>query len=133
LSDLEESDDSRLRGRSTFGFSATEANVLDLVVGARADVADPEWMDLVVESRLNTPNGTTRLRLRNWSTGSLEQVHVYSIGTAETAEVVRDIAAANRVRPSDGRIELSIRQVVITTFSAAGFDTFVDDVGIGLR
>ncbi len=133
LSDLEDSDDSRLRGRSQFGFIATEANVLDLVVGAQSDVANPDFIDLVVESRLNNPNGTTRLRLKNWNSGNFEQIHLYPIGTTETAEVVRDIAAANRVRTSDDRIELSIRQFMVATFSAGGFDTFVDHVGIGLR
>jgi len=60
-------------------------------------------------------------------------VHQYSIGTTEVVNAVENVSATNRVRASDGRIELSIRQSVFVVFSVSGFDSFTDWVEIAVR
>jgi len=130
LQDLVESDDSWLRVRSRFGFTSAEPNVLDVLIGAATTVQNPSLLDLSVEGRISQSGGTSKLRLRNWSNNALQQVHQYPIGTVETVNAIADVSAANRVRQSDGRIELSIRQSVMVVFTAAGFDSFTDQVVI---
>jgi len=133
LEDLVESDNSRVRTRSRFGFTAQEPNVIDLRVGAATALQNASSLDLTVEGRINQSGGTSKLRLRNWSTNSFQQVHQYPIGVTETVEVIEDVPAMNRVRQSDGRIEVSIRQSVVTTFTAMGFDSFTDQVAITVQ
>jgi len=133
LQDLVDSDDAWVRARSRFGFTAQEPNVMDLHVGAVTAVQDAQSLDLAVEGRLSQSGGTSKLRLRNWTTNGFEQVHQYSIGTTEIIESIDNVPAANRVRTSDGRIEISIRQSVVTTFTVMGFDSFTDQVAISVR
>jgi len=133
LQNLEESDNTFLRARSRFGFLAIEPNVVDLQVGAVTTVQNAALLDLTVEGRINQSGGTSKLRLRNWSTNVFQQVHQYPIGSTEIIETIEDVSAANRVRASDGRIELSIRQSTITTFTVQGFDSFTDHVVIAVH
>jgi hypothetical protein len=128
LSDLFASDDSHLRVRSEIGLSAFEPNVLDVVFGAVTTAEDHQTIDLIVESRIDNPSGAATLRLRNWSTNQFETVAAYGIGTTEDVFAVDGASSADRVRPSDGRLELSARHVVIATFSVLGFDSFFDHV-----
>jgi hypothetical protein len=133
LQHLEASDDSRVHARSDLGFVAHEPNVVDLQVGALTTVQDATLLDLTVEGRISQSGGISKLRLRNWSTNSFQQVHQYPIGTTETMEVIGDVPATDRVRRSDGRIELSIRQTMVATFTVMGFDSFTDHVAITVR
>lgn len=130
LESLRNSDDLRLRVRSRLGFTAQEPNLIDLRVGAATDALGAETLELSIEGRLNTPGGTARVRLRNWTTGLLEPVHQYSIGTTEMVERMTDLGTANRIRASDGRVEASLRCSVVVTFTAQGFDAFVDHVAV---
>ncbi len=130
LNSLRVSDDSRLRTRSVAGFSAQEPNQVEIRVGALTSVNGPDWLRLTIESRLNQPGGTAKLRLRNWSSNGFEQVHQYAIGTAEIAETIANVPAASRVRSSDGRIEVSIRHSTLATFSPLGFESLIDLVEI---
>jgi len=132
LDSIRQSDDVRLRVRSRPGFAATEPNLIDIRLGSATSVNAPQSINLTVEGRINQPGGAMRLRLKNWSTNEFQQVHQYPIGTVEQTERVTGISAANRVRSSDGRIELSIRASVFATFSAQGFDLFLDHVGIAV-
>jgi len=128
VDDLVESDDAVVVGRSQFGFSAQDPNLLDMVVGADTNVSAPVTIDLTVEARLNNPNGNVRLRLRNWSTNLFQTVHQYVLGTTEVVEAASGISATNRVRASDGRIDLSFRVGMLATFSVQGFRSFADQV-----
>jgi hypothetical protein len=92
-------------------------------------VSNPALLDLTIESRLNSPGGRVRVRLRNWMSNLFEQVHQYAQGTIEATEVIPNVDATDHVRAADGRIEMSIRQSVIVVFSAAGFDSFFDRIG----
>jgi hypothetical protein len=57
-------------------------------------------------------------------------VRQYSIGSDETVEPVMDIPAANYIRSSDNRVELSLRASALATFSAQGFEEQIDFVNI---
>ncbi len=131
--DLCGSDDERVQVRSQFGFTAMEPNIVDLRVGAISPVESPSLIDLTVEGHINQPGGSARLRLRNWATGFFNRVHNYNVGVPETIQEVLGIDAATFVRPSDGRIEVSVFQSVLATFSAQGFDSFTDWVEVVTR
>jgi hypothetical protein len=133
LQDLVESDDLRLRTRSIPGFTAQEANLMELRVGAETTVQNPGTIDLTLEGRISQPGGTVRVRLRNWSNNAFVQIHQYPIGTTETVETIEDIVATNFVRASDGRIEVSMRHSVFATFSVLGFDSYTDQVEIAVQ
>jgi hypothetical protein len=132
VAELQNSDNFYVRTRSRFGFTANERNLIDLRVGGTTGVGSPQSIHLTIEGRLNSAGGTMRVRLKNWSTNSFQQVHQYPMGTSETIEVIAHLSAANRVRTPDGRIELSMRASMMATFSALGFDFFTDHVGIAV-
>jgi hypothetical protein len=88
---------------------------------------------LTLEGRINQPGGTVRVRFRNWNTNAFVQIHQYPIGVTEAVEVIAGIDATNRVRASDGRIEVSLRHSVFATFSVLGFDSYTDQVAIGVQ
>jgi hypothetical protein len=132
LQDLVDSDDARLQTRSIPGFTSEEANLMELRIGAETTEQSPGAIDLTLEGRLNQPGGTVRVRFRNWTTNGFVQVHQYPIGFTEAVETITGIDATNRVRASDGRIEVSLRHSVFATFSALGFDSFTDQVAIGV-
>lgn len=127
------SDDAYLIAQSRIGFTANEPNLVDLRIGAESPLPTPQFIDLSIEGRLNQVGGTARVRLRNWATNGLQQVHQYPIGNTEAIEDIADLDATNRVRASDGRIEVSLRQSVLVTFSASGFRSFTDWVGVSVR
>ena len=133
LDDMVDSDDVYVRGNSSFGFLSSEPNVSDLQVGAVTTVGSPGTIDLTIEGRLNNPNGTTKVRLRNWNTNALNEVDQFTLGTTEIVHNVSDIPAADYVRSSDGRVELSIRQIVVATFSLSGFQTRIDQVVVDVN
>lgn len=123
VTNLTGSDDSHLRSRSERGFTVQEPNVNAILVGALGDPGAGS-IDVAVESRLNHANGTATLSMRNWSTGDLEPISTYAIGTSEVTEALQT-DAANRVR-DDGRVELEVKYVVPAVFAAVGFDSYID-------
>jgi len=133
LDSLASSDDERLRIRSRPGFIASEPNLVDLVVGALADGFDPASLSLRVEARSTNPGTTMRLRLRNWPAARWDVVHQFSFGTSEAIEQVQGIAAGSYIRPSDERIQMSLRSSILATFSALGFVAEHDEVAILMR
>ena len=133
LASLTGSEDSRYILRSQFGFSAIEPNVAELKIGARNNVVDPDVINLLIEARITQPGGTMKVRLRNWNTNTLTQVHQYNIGPTETVEPVSDIPAASYIRASDDRVEVSLRSVVFATFSALGFEAQHDFINVLVR
>jgi len=130
---LQLSDNNRLRVRSVPGFSAAEPNFLDLRVNAATTMTAPSALDLFIEGRMNQPGGTAKVRLRNWATNQYQVVHQYSVPTVEAVQEIPGISAENRVRSGDGRIDLSIRESVVATFSIQGFDGFFDWIEIRVR
>jgi hypothetical protein len=133
LQDLIDSDDAWLRTRSIPGFTAEEANLMELRVGAVTTVQSPSTLDLALEGRISQPGGSVRVRFRNWNTNAFVQIHQYPIGFTEAVESIEDIVATNYVRASDGRIEVSMRHSVFATFSVLGFDSYTDQVAISVQ
>jgi hypothetical protein len=133
LAQLLESDNDRVRVRSAFGFSAQAANLIDQRIGAETSNLGASEIDLTVEGRLNQSGGNARLRLRNWTTNSFQEVHEYALGSTEIVESVTGVDATDRIRQTDGRILLSMRITVLATLSAQGFDAFTDQVVIAPR
>lgn len=126
LAELEESDDAEIHTRSRPGFFATEPNVMEMIVGATSPLNTPGTIDITIESRINHPTGTAKVRLRDWSSGQLDEVGQFDLGTSETVEMLEGIDATDYVRASDNRIELSLKHIVVATFTASGFDSFID-------
>lgn len=130
VNDLLVSDNAYYRTRSSFGFSALEPELMQLMIWFESPNAQPSSLDLIVESRMNHPNGTATFRLRNWQTNAYQNVAMRAIGLTETTETVEGIDPTNRIRASDGRIDLQIKHIVPAAFSAMGFDSSFDLVEI---
>lgn len=130
---LTASDDQRVQVRSQFGFTASEPNIVDLRIGAISPVPDPELIDLTFEGRLNQSGGSGRLRLRNWTTGNLFTVRPFAIGTAEIVELAENIDATHFARPGDGRIDVSVFESTLATFTASGFVSHTDRLTVAVR
>lgn len=129
LADLADSDNLTLNTRSIFGFSALEPNLMTLELDAVTTETDATSIDLLVESRINNPNGQATLQLRNINTGAWQNVGSYLIGTTESVETVGGVDATNRIA-GNGAIGLRIKHVVNAVFSALGFDSAFDQVTI---
>lgn len=121
------SDDQFLRTRSRFGFTAIEPNLMELRVGFLTDQPSASLLDLAIESRINHPSGTAKLRLRNWMTNSFQPIDEYPVTATEAVHTVPDVPATGLIR-ADGRIELSVRHIVVAVFTATGFDSFFDHI-----
>lgn len=133
LTSLMTSDDVRLRVRSGPGFTSSEPNLLEVRLSASTAHSAPSAIDLSIEGRMNQPGGVARVRLRNWTTNQFEVVHQYPVPTVERIENVLGVSSQNRVRASDGRIELSVRKSALVTFTASGFDAHFDWIEIMVR
>lgn len=133
LDTLDSSDDVRLRVRSRFGFLASEPNVLDLIIGASTGGVDPLTLGLRVEVRSNTPGTRMQLRLRNWAAARWDVAYQFAYGSAEVIEEAQGISAASYVRPSDGRIQFSLRSSALATFTAHGFVAEHDEAAVLMR
>ena len=133
LGAIESSDDIDLIATSQFGFLSSEPNVIDLRIAADSADLQPSVIDLALEARLNNPGGDVKVRLQNWNTNTLELVHSYTLGTTEMHESISVMNADRYVRDNDGRIEISVKSVVIATFSLSGFQAEVDYIDIITR
>ena len=133
MAELAASDDLVLRARSQFGFLSSEPNVIDLRIGSTTVVDPASACDITVEARLNNPGGMIRWRLRDWDDNTLEQVHSYTLGTTELRESATVTNAGQYVRDSDGRIEFSMKAVIVATFSLSGFQAELDQVAISIE
>lgn len=132
LSEVLEADDQVLRTRSTFGFTALEPNIMEVRFGAESPVSAPASLHLSLTARLNH-TGVAKWRLRDWSTNAFIQVHQHAIDSTMSTTTLTGLDAASHVRAGDGRVELGLRAVVLATFTALGFDTFVDQLDIAVE
>jgi hypothetical protein len=126
IDDLTQSDNEYVRGQSDYGLTAQEPNAVEVVIGFHTLAESASNLDVAFESRINNPNGMGKLRLRNWNSGDFEQVLAFPLGTTDGLIEVDGIGGENRVRASDGRIEVSLRCVVIATFTVTGFEGSFD-------
>ncbi|MGI9015064.1 MAG: hypothetical protein ACR2GY_12580 [Phycisphaerales bacterium] len=133
IESLRSSDDVDLVIASAYGFLSSEPNIVAIEVGALSVVDEPVRIELAVEARLNNPNGMVNMRLRNFDAGGFQSVHSYVLGTTEMRETASVTPAAQYVRSADGRIELSMKTVVVATFSTSGFRQEVDHIEINVE
>lgn len=129
IPEIETSDDQYLRTRSTFGFSAIEPELMVMELTAVNAESAPTEIDLIIESRINHPNGTATIRVRSFTANQWQTVGSYPIGMSETTETIEGIATADRVS-GDGEMRLQIKHVVAAVFSALGFDSSFDLIQI---
>lgn len=131
VANLEQSNNAYVRVRSTFGFSAVEPELNELRVVGTSPFNTISRMDLKLESRINQPGGTAKIRLRNFDTNTLLQVAQYNLQTTDTLVEFDNLVDADRfVRDSDGRVEIQVKHVVIAVFSATGFLSNHDWFGV---
>jgi hypothetical protein len=134
IEDLRESDDARLRTRSVFGFTALEPNIMELRLEAESESASASSIAVRIESRAAAVGASARVRLRNWGTGGLETIAVFPLAQSERNHVIDGIPGSPYVRDSaEADLELSLRHSAIVTFSAAGFDSYLDCIKVGVR
>jgi len=128
LPELLESDDTHLRIRSQFGFSASEPNIVDLRASTTAPPTEEDLVHVLfaAETRLNQANGTEKFRIRNWTTGGFDLHHIRVPATEDFIFISQPLDAGPYVRDSDRRVELSIRQSAIATFGVQGFISSTD-------
>lgn len=130
LSSLLASDDVPLRMRSRFGFTALEPNLIELRVDAATSVPAPANQAVIgIESRINHASGTARLRLRDQQTEQLVLVGQWAVSNTDQL-VEFTVSEAHHYVDEEGRIELRIRKSVVATFTALGFDSFIDLVSV---
>ncbi|MGI9013261.1 MAG: FG-GAP repeat protein [Phycisphaerales bacterium] len=135
LDSIHVGDGDYLIGTSAIGFLSSEPNVLDLRIRGRTDLNESaQQFHIAVESRCNNPGCAVTWRLINFDNGeTLDQVHSYTLGTVDKVELATINSAADYIRNTDGRIILSIKKVVIATFSVTGFRAHFDHIRIGIQ
>jgi hypothetical protein len=126
VAELEQSDDTFVRARSRFGFTAAAPNLMEIRIDFETANLSAPTLDVEIESRLNQTGGTARIRLRDWIANSFVEIDQHPIGNVEMTRTVSDIDSGNLIRQTDGLIRLSVRHSTLTVFSAAGFTSFFD-------
>lgn len=132
LDALRESDNVYVTARSRFGFTAIEPNVLEVRVDATSQSVTASNMDLRFETWVNSPNMVAKIRLRNWTNNALVAVGEFPMPwSVEEVHVMENITDPSRfVRGSDGAVEMRIKHVAPTVFTALGFTTRLDETAI---
>ncbi|MGI9012829.1 MAG: WD40/YVTN/BNR-like repeat-containing protein [Phycisphaerales bacterium] len=132
LAALIAADGNTMRIRSQFGFTSSEPNLVELRATGQTSITEPQNLTLIVQGRLNNPNGRVRVRLRNINTQRFDQIGEYTLGTQTLLAMFDDVPAADYVDGSD-TIEVSVRQSVIATFSVSGFVSTFDALQIAVE
>lgn len=130
LDSLREDDDHVLRLRSAIGFSQFEPNLTRVRVGALNALGTATSINVSVTARIDHPNGTATIRMRDWATGQFITVDEYVISTMEETQTVEDLSAAQFLVSCDNRIEIEHQIVVVATFSVLGFIAELEQVEV---
>ncbi|MGI9012816.1 MAG: choice-of-anchor B family protein [Phycisphaerales bacterium] len=131
IDSLRLSDDNYLRINSQFGFLSSEPNVMEMQLLFETDATSPNTVDVTIESRINNPNGTARVRVKNHNTGLFDLVDVYPINQTESVRAITGLDAADYVNlANNGAIRVKLKQVVVATFSVQGFQTRLDQIAV---
>jgi serine protease AprX len=125
LADLDVSDDVHLRTRSGFGQSFIDLHKTEFLVDALAPLGDHATLDLAIESRLNQPSGTARIRMFDHGAGAFVTVAQYAINNTDALFNLADLDASRYVA-ADGSIRAELRHVVFVPIFAFRFDSFFD-------
>lgn len=131
LPELAESDDLYLRVKSGFGSTFTELHRLNMQINAQA-TGTPSTIDVKVEQRLVSQNGTGRLWIRNWPQNRFDLIDSFNLGTTDLVRTINGLSAADYVA-GDGSVRLQLRNIVVVPIFAFTFDTEIDHVDITLN
>ena len=124
IDSLRVADADELRIRSAFGFLSSEPNVMELEAAFLTGVASPQEVTVTIEAKINNPDGTARVQLRNANTNGFETVATYDIDTTEETQTFSGLSAD--YVENDGDITLRTKHIVVATFSLSGFRSTID-------
>lgn len=131
LTDLQESDQSRVRMTSAPGPTLSELHATDIVVHANIRGDSASSISVTVESRVLEPVGIAKVALRNWNSGKFETIGSFPVEFADTTETVFTDTVENYVS-DNGRIDVSIKHIVFAPFISFQFDSAIDLVEIAV-
>jgi len=129
---LRNSDDQYYVVRSQFGFAANERNITEIRVGFIAGSSGPT-MRVTFEGKLDHPAGSARVFARDWSNGSNGQIGAFPINQTEMTHVIDNVSTTNRIRFNDQRIEISVRNSTLSTFTVVGFLSSTDMLRVNVQ
>lgn len=130
LNSLLNSDDDRMVLQSTFGFSVLEPDLNEVQINATSGVASPTFLDLLIEDNSSDPSTTTKIRLRNQTNNSLQQVATYATSLNNDMVHTFDDLDATLYVGGSGQIEARIKFVAAAVFAATGFRGRIDQFTI---
>ncbi|MGI9014690.1 MAG: FG-GAP repeat protein [Phycisphaerales bacterium] len=134
LKELAVSDNNVVRARSQFGFLSSEPNVLTLRIDAETAVDPVNIIHVLIDARLNNPAGIATLRLYNVFDDRFDTVDEFELGIISTTNVTNVSPGVLYVDDTNnGRVQLSLKTVVVATFSTSGFIASVDRVRVGVE
>lgn len=105
LGQIGSADGTTVRVRSLNLYDQDYDQPLGLRVAFTTQVVFPTTLDITVTARTLGGGARGRIWLRNWTTGVFDLVDSYVLGSTLGLRDV-SVSSANRVRPSDGRIEV---------------------------
>lgn len=91
-------------------------------------LATPSSLELEMRTRLNTPGGVERVRIRDWANGGWRELSNNSIGMTWQELSIEIDDAEDLVRPGDGRVEIRIRHTVSLSMQLSDFKSLIDVV-----
>ena len=131
---LRQPDGTLVEVRSQFGFTVIEPVLTEIEVGAVISPHATE-VDLTIDSRLSTPGGRMRVRVRDLSGRGVSWPLMAShpLGTIFESVTIEGIMTAGRIDPVHDDMRVRIRHSVVASFSLLGFRTMIDQVRFGTR
>ena len=123
-------DDGRvMQFRSEFGFQFIEPYLIEAHFSGDSPLADPQTVRLAVKARVDAVSARLSIRLFNWRTAAFDQVGAATLSIEHRLILTDEIAAADYVRGTDGRVVAAVWMTSTATFQIGGFDAHVDVVG----
>jgi hypothetical protein len=129
LDSLMDSDDEYYFVRSRPGLSAFEPNKTEVLFNFTSNAGAPDLITPRLEVFVNNPGATLTVILRNFTTGADDAVQTVAI-PFEGGDVllVLDPQPGDLYVKSNGAIKMTLKTVVMATFSPFGFDNKHDQV-----
>lgn len=127
-------DDNTERLRSQFGFTALEPNLSEIqVTGFTGDFMLTSMVAVRTRDNGNVPGTTAKVRVFNYDTSIVNQVGTYLVSTpggiGNDVENITPAAGTQFVGPA-GQFDVRIRYTAVATFTALGFDIWVDQIEV---
>ncbi|MEW5883563.1 MAG: VCBS repeat-containing protein [Armatimonadota bacterium] len=133
IEQLRQSDNAYLVVEARVTGEVAQPHLINLRVGATTTERDGSEVHLRFENRISDLAAETELFLRDWNTGAFVRVDTFAVGMEESIHDTVVQNASRFIRPSDGRIELHVRQVVHFPMTLGGYHSFLDHIRIAVR